>query len=80
MSTGDTILAMTPIERENVTLFYWRCQRKQCRHKWIAKDVNNPPERCAKCKRKDWNRKTLPVGRPRTRKDEQRGPRKRRRK
>lgn len=63
MSTGDTILAMTPMKR--VTQFYWVCQRPKCKHEWIAKDINNPPKRCASCKRLDWNRETKTVGRPR---------------
>lgn len=63
MSTGATILDMTPMER--VTVFRWVCQRPTCKHKWAAKDINKPPKRCAKCKRLDWNRETKAVGRPR---------------
>ena len=63
MSTGDTILAMTPMKR--VTQFYWVCQRSACKHEWPAKDINIEPKRCAKCKRQDWNRETKSVGRPR---------------
>jgi len=62
MSTGDTILAMTPMKK--VTQWYWICQRKECQHEWPAKDINEEPKRCAKCKRLDWNRKTMKVGRP----------------
>jgi len=62
VSTGATIVDMTPMKR--VTLYYWQCQRKQCAHEWIAKDINNPPKRCAKCKRLDWNRATKAIGRP----------------
>jgi len=62
MNSGDTILAMTPMKK--VTQWYWVCQRKECKHEWPAKDINVEPKRCAKCKRLDWNRKTLKVGRP----------------
>jgi hypothetical protein len=74
MSTGGTIEAMTPLKKK--TQYYWVCQRPTCGHEWPAKDVNDEPKRCAKCKRLDWNRETKSVGRPPNddKKDAKRGP------
>jgi len=63
MSTGATIEAMTPLIKK--LQYYWKCQRPACKHEWPAKDINKEPKRCARCKRIDWNRPTMSVGRPR---------------
>jgi hypothetical protein len=61
MNSSGTIEVM-PLKKK--TQWYWVCQRSACKHEWLATDINVEPKRCAKCKRLDWNRKTLKVGRP----------------
>jgi len=75
MSTGATIEAMTPLIKK--LQYYWKCQRSACKHEWLAKDINVEPKRCAKCKRLDWNRPTMAIGRPRKRVPKPRSKRKR---
>lgn len=59
----------------------WICRCDQCGHKWLPDDEDKEPERCAKCKSRTWNRKAKKTGpKPRPRKDEQRGPKRKSRK
>jgi hypothetical protein len=41
-----------------LTVPAWKCDRPECGWVWIAKGIT-PPEKCAKCKSRIWNRETL---------------------
>jgi hypothetical protein len=46
--------------REQRSVWFWICEHKDCSWKWLADGID-PPEKCAKCKRRGWHSKSAPA-------------------